>query len=231
MSDSALREVEREARLEAAPFAVLVAVALAVLSLVSLRADWRLLDGIGWWLWLAAAAPWAVLAVTLRTGLRRVPGRDMRQGIVRGLLVVVVAATLVQTGILVASLVSSDDLGISGPQLLQSGTTLWLSNVVAFGLAFWELDCGGPVERALSDRRHAPDFGFPQDDNPDLARPDWSPHLVNYLYLSTTNSIAFSPTDVMPLTRPAKALMTVESAVSVIAVLLIAARAINILQA
>ena len=124
-----------------------------------------------------------MLAVTLRTGLRRVPGRDMRQGIVRGLLVVVVAATLVQTGILVASLVSSDDLGISGPQLLQSGTTLWLSNVVAFGLAFWELDCGGPVERALSDRRHAPDFGFPQDDNPDLARPDWSPHLVHYLYL------------------------------------------------
>ena len=230
MSDSALREVEREARLEAAPFAVLVAVALAVLSLVSLKADWRL-DGVGWWMWLAAAGPWAILAVTLLTGLGRVPSRDMRRGIVQLLLGVVVAGALVQTGLLVASLVSSSNLGISGPQLLQSGTTLWLSNVVAFGLAFWELDCGGPVERALSDARRMPDFGFPQDDNPDLARPDWSPHLVDYLYLSTTNSIAFSPTDVMPLTRPAKAFMAVESAVSVIAVLLIAARAINILQA
>ena len=232
MSLGALHEAEREARLEAAPFAVLVAVAFVALALVSLRADWRLFDGVGWWLWLVAAAPFALLALALLAGLgRMVRSRDLRRRLVQVLLGVVVACSLIETALLVASLVSSNTLGISGPQLLQSATTLWLSNVVAFGLAFWELDCGGPVRRAMSAERRVPDFQFPQDENPGLARPGWTPHLVDYLYLSTTNSIAFSPTDVMPLTRPAKALMALESAVSVVAVLLVAARAINILHA
>ena len=160
-----------------------------------------------------------------------VKDRDRRRAVIQALLGVVVACSLIETALLVASLVSSSALGISGPQLLQSATTLWLSNVVAFGLAFWELDCGGPVRGAMSDRRRAPDFQFPQDENPGLAQPGWTPHLVDYLYLATTNSIAFSPTDAMPLTRPAKALMALEAAVSVVAVLLVAARAVNILQA
>jgi hypothetical protein len=40
---------------------------------------------------------------------------------------------------------------------------------------------------------------------------------------------AFSPTDAMPLTRPAKALMAAESTLSVVTVLLVAGRAVNIL--
>lgn len=232
MSDEAVREAEREARLEAAPFAVVVALAFIALALVSLRADWMLLDGVGGWLWLAAAAPFALLALTLVAGLGRVvQDRDRRRTLVQALLGLVVACSLIETALLVASLVSSSPLGISGPQLLHSATTLWLSNVVAFGLAFWELDCGGPVRRAMSDLRRTPDFQFPQDENPGLARPGWTPHLVDYLYLATTNSIAFSPTDAMPLTRPAKALMALESAVSVVAILLVAARAVNILNA
>ena len=111
-----------------------------------------------------------------------------------------------------------------------SAAVLWVANVIAFGLAFWELDGGGPVRRALADARQTPDIQFPQDENPALARPGWRPHLFDYLYLSTTNSIAFSPTDAMPLTHPAKALMTVESALSIVAVLFIAARAVNILH-
>jgi uncharacterized membrane protein len=163
-------------------------------------------------------------------GLGRVRERGRRRAIVQLLLCVVVVFSLIETGLLVASLVASSKLGIGGPQLLQSAATLWLSNVIAFGLAFWELDCGGPVRRALSEQRRTPDIQFPQDENPTLAQPEWAPHLVDYLYLSTTNSIAFSPTDAMPLTRRAKGLMTVESAVSVVAVLLIAARAVNILH-
>lgn len=232
MSDDAVREAEREARLEAAPFAVAVALAFIVLALVSVRADWRLVNDSGGWLWLAAAAPFALLALTLIAGLGRVVRHhDRRRAIVQTLLGVVVGCSLIETALLVASLVSSSPLGISGPQLLQSAATLWLANVVAFGLAFWELDCGGPVRRAMSDARRAPDFQFPQDENPGLARPGWTPHLVDYLYLATTNSIAFSPTDAMPLTRPAKALMALESAVSIVAILLVAARAVNILNA
>ena len=74
-----------------------------------------------------------------------------------------------------------------------------------------------------------PDFQFPQDENPELARDDWSPRLWDYLYVSLTNSIAFSATDTMPLTRMAKRLMAAESILSGITILLIAARAVNIL--
>jgi len=230
LSVAALREAEREARLEATPFTLVVALALVLLAVISQRAGWELFHGVGWWLWLLAAIPYGVLGLTLLTGLARVPRHDVRRRIVQVLLGVVVGCSVVETGLLVASLVTTSHLRISGPQLLLSAATLWLSNVVAFGLAFWELDCGGPVARALATGRPAPDFQFPQDENPGLAKPGWSPQLVDYLYLSTTNSIAFSPTDAMPLTHRAKALMAVESAVSVVAVLLVAARAVNILQ-
>jgi hypothetical protein len=131
--------------------------------------------------------------------------------------------------VLVISLVSHSAVHITGRQLLLSGGTAWLTNVIAFGLAFWELDCGGPVARALSTSPRKPDFQFPQDENPQLAREGWAPRLWDYFYVSLTNSIAFSPTDSMPLTRPAKALMAAESSLSAITVLLVAARAVNIL--
>ena len=103
------------------------------------------------------------------------------------------------------------------------------TNVVTFSLVFWELDSGGPVKRALAESRKHPDFQFPQDENPQLATRDWAPALVDYLYVSVTNSIAFSPTDAMPLTRSAKLFMGLEAGVSAVTVLIVAARAINIL--
>jgi uncharacterized membrane protein len=230
LEEERLREAERDARDEAAPFAALVVVALVVLALVSLSAGWRLFEGVGWWVWLVAAAPYAALALMLEVGLGRVRDRERRRAVVQLLLAIVVLFSLIEVSLLVASLVTSN-LGISGAQLLQSGVTVWLANVVAFGLAFWEVDCGGPVRRALSEKRVTPDLQFPQDENPTLATKDWAPHLVDYLYVSTTNSIAFSPTDAMPLSRQMKGLMAIEAAVSVVAVLLIAARAVNILNA
>ena len=74
-----------------------------------------------------------------------------------------------------------------------------------------------------------PDFEFPQMDSPQFAEPGWHPRLFDYLYVSFTNSIAFCPTDTMPLTRRAKALMLMEAAASASTVLLVAARAVNIL--
>jgi len=230
VSEAALREAEREAILEAAPFALAVTLVLALLAAVSAQADWKLFDGMGWWLWAVTAGVWGLLALVLLLGLGgMVPGRhDARRRVAQVLLGAVVAFSLVQTALLIASLVAAGTQ-VTGAQLLQTGATLWLANVVAFGLAFWELDCGGPVSRALAKHRTRPDFSFPQDADPELARPDWEPHLGDYLYVALTNSIAFSPTDTMPLTRPAKGLMGLESAVSVVALLLVAARAINIL--
>jgi hypothetical protein len=132
--------------------------------------------------------------------------------------------------VLVASLVAHSASHITGAQLLFSGGVVWLTNAVAFGLAFWELDCGGPVARVLATAPRRPDFQFPQDENPQLARQGWAPRLWDYFYVSLTNATAFSPTDSMPLTRPAKALMAAESTLSAVTVLLVAARAVNILR-
>ena len=89
-------------------------------------------------------------------------------------------------------------------------------------------DRGGPVRR-LESRPPLPDFQFPQMGSTELA-PHWHPLIFDYIYVSFTNSIAFSPTDVLPLTRRAKALMLSESTVSAVTILLVAARAVNILK-
>lgn len=230
MTAKDLREAEHEAIREAAPVALGVAVALGVLAAVSAHAGWEVVGGIGWWLWTVTAAAWLVLALVLLAGLSEtMGGRDRRRWLLERLLGAVVLLSVVQTALLVASLINASEVRVTGPQLLQSGATLWLSNVVAFGLAFWTLDAGGPVRRAMAHGRHPVDFAFPQDGDGRLGPRGWKPHLGDYLYVSLTNSIAFSPTDTMPLTRPAKGLMALGSLVSAITLLLVAARAINIL--
>jgi len=116
----------------------------------------------------------------------------------------------------------------AGP-LLITGGAIWLTNVIIFGLWYWEFDRGGPVARADATRTY-PDFQFVQMTSPQLAPPSWEPMFGDYLYLSFTNAAAFSPTDVMPLTRWAKTAMTVQSAVSIVTVALVVARAVNILK-
>jgi len=116
----------------------------------------------------------------------------------------------------------------AGP-LLITGGAIWLTNVIIFGLWYWEFDRGGPVARADATRTY-PDFQFVQMTSPQLAPPSWEPLFGDYLYLSFTNAAAFSPTDVMPLTRWAKTAMTVQSAVSIVTVALVVARAVNILK-
>ena len=127
----------------------------------------------------------------------------------------------------VASLVRGDEN--SGAQLLLKAITVWGTNVIAYGLWYWAFDRGGPALRLRPDPP-LPDFQFPQMENPQLAAPGWRPELVDYIYVSFTNSIAFSPTDAMPLSRWAKLLMLSESAISSLTVLLVAARAVNIFK-
>ena len=220
----------REARDDAAPVALAAAGVLVALALVSRHAEWDELGHGLWWMWLVVAVPYACLSATLLLGLGRLVRHDRRREIVIALLALVWVFNVAGVVLLVASLVAESGVQMTGRQLLFSGGAVWLTNVVAFGLAFWELDCGGPVARALATTPRKPDFQFPQDENPVLAREGWAPRLWDYFYVSLTNSIAFSPTDAMPLTRPAKALMAAESTLSAVTVLVVAARAVNILS-
>ncbi len=129
---------------------------------------------------------------------------------------------------LVVGLVHGTEGEAAGP-LLITGGVIWLTNVIVFALWYWEFDRGGPVARAHAARPY-PDFLFVQMTTPQLAPPHWEPMFSDYLYLSFTNATAFSPTDVMPLSRWAKMAMTVQAVVSVVTVALVVARAVNILK-
>jgi uncharacterized membrane protein len=117
----------------------------------------------------------------------------------------------------------------AGRSLIFYAIEIWFTNVLVFGLWFWELDRGGPGERTSIHHRQ-PDFLFPQMATPGVAPTDWTPSFVDYLYVSFTNAAAFSPTDTMPLTEWAKLLMLVQSLASLLTIALVAARAVNILN-
>jgi hypothetical protein len=116
----------------------------------------------------------------------------------------------------------------SAATLLLAGGSLWAANVLIFALWYWELDRGGPADRCHAVRMY-PDFLFPQLQQPGLAPPGWKPSFTDYLYLSFTNALSFASSDVAPLTRWAKLMMMLQSAVSVAAIALVIARAVNIL--
>ena len=144
------------------------------------------------------------------------------------LIAVMSLANAASAGRLIVDLVRG--LGIRDPaQLLLTGAAIWFTNVVVFGLWYWELDRGGPVHRATGSHPY-PDFLFPQMTSPEFAPPAWEPGFVDYFYVSFTNATAFSPTDTMPMTRWAKLTMLTQSAISVTTVALVIARAVNILK-
>ncbi len=131
-------------------------------------------------------------------------------------------------GHLIRRLIDNQMGSTAGP-LLASGASIYLTNVIVFGLWYWELDRGGPVGRLMG-RNPYPDFLFSQMTNENLAPPNWRPTFVDYLYTSFTNAMAFSPTDVLPLTRWAKTLMAIQAGVALGTVALVVARAVNILK-
>jgi uncharacterized membrane protein len=130
--------------------------------------------------------------------------------------------------LLIRGLVAGTE-GTDAGALLSTGAAIWLTNIIAFAVWYWQFDRGGPAARAHA-RRVLPDFQFVQMQNPDLAHPDWEPQFLDYLYLSFTNATAFSPTDVMPLSRWAKLTMLGQSLVSLLTLALVIARAVNILK-
>jgi hypothetical protein len=126
--------------------------------------------------------------------------------------------------------ITSGHLGQNAGQLLITGAVIWLTNVIVFGLWYWEFDRGGPVARAFNIGNRYPDFQFAQMVSPsEMVPPNWEPAYLDYLYLAFTNASAFSPTDVMPMSRWAKVAMTVQSIISIVTVALVVSRAVNIL--
>ena len=119
--------------------------------------------------------------------------------------------------------------GKDAAQLLGSGAAIYITNIIAYGIWYWLLDRGGPFARREG-KHPQPSFLFPQMTMGKLAPKNWVPRFFDYLYVSFTNATAFSPTDTMPLTRWAKALMMAQSLVALSTVALVVARAVNILS-
>ena len=146
-----------------------------------------------------------------------------------GLIMLISAANAISAILLIHAIIFALPNTSKPLPLLASGASVWATNVIAFGLWYWEFDRGGPIQRAEATRKY-PDLMFPQMGSPHLAPPDWEPYFVDYLYLSFTNATAFSPTDVMPLSRWAKLAMAAQSAVALAVGALVIARAVNILK-
>ena len=217
-------DLRTQGRREAAPAAAIILVVLATLALVSRVEGWELL-GLPWWIWLVLGFPAALLTGDLFLALR---GKGLARSRTAALLLLGFLAfgNFIALLILVAGLVTTDTADLSGGELLLTGFAIYTTDLVVFGLIFWEVESGGPMVRLESSVRDPIDFRFPQDDD---TAAGWTPGVWDYLYVSLTNSIAFSPTDTMPLTLRAKALMGLESFVAAVTVLLVAARAVNVL--
>ncbi len=166
----------------------------------------------------------AVIAVDPRSVTRR--SRELRVLSI-GLVSILVLGALWSTVLLIDGLVHGSPQTNSASDLLEAGSIVWLSNTIAFTLLYWELDGGGAAARAHEPPRY-PDLAFPQQLNPIIGPPGWSPRFVDYVYLSITNSMAFSPTDVMPLVPWAKLAMAVQAVISLGILGLVIARAVNV---
>ena len=171
--------------------------------------------------------PLVLIAPRLRQGLHLLE-RLWRRRAVLGLVGLISLGNAASVVILVHLIITGRHT--NGHELVRASINIWWTNVIVFGLWFWLLDGGGPLRRTQSRDRRDRDFLFPQQETPEIGSPGWRPRFVDYLYTSYTNAAAFSPTDTMPLTQWAKLLMLVESAASLLTLLMVAARAVNILS-
>ncbi|HEX8918229.1 MAG TPA: hypothetical protein VF898_06985 [Chloroflexota bacterium] len=181
--------------------------------------------------WLLPLVESALFIALLTARKMEDEGQEWQRGVAISLIAAMNAANIGSLILLIHSLVSSAAVHghkVTALNLMTWSAQIWLTNVIVFGLWFWELDRGGPVARCLPHHR-APDFLFPQMTNPDAAPPDWAPSFFDYLFTSFTNAAAFSPTDTMPLSEWAKALFMIQAFTSLATAVLVIARIANIL--
>lgn len=166
-----------------------------------------------------------ILALTIASPIRIVESARLRTVSI-ALIALITLANVVSLLELINALLHGTNAG--GRPLVYASLPIWLTNIIVFGLWYWELDRGGPAARMHANHRR-PDFMFPQQSLPGVA-PGWTPDFLDYLYTSFTNATAFSPTDTMPLTAWAKLLMMLQSIASLLIVALVVSRAVNILK-
>ena len=168
-----------------------------------------------------------LLGLVITTPTRHHNQSARLRALIVGLVGLVSLTTLISLILLARFLL--DGSHARGHALLFAGAVLWLTNILIFAIWYWELDRGGPAQRlAPNTGTAAPDFLFPQLAQSRLV-PGWRPGFVDYLYMSYTNATAFSPTDTLPLSPRAKLLMATQSLIALITVLLVVARAVNVL--
>lgn len=178
--------------------------------------------------WIVPALEIALLvALTVAVPMRHGHELQWQRNFSVGLIGVISAINMVSLCFLIYELLYRTER--TGAELIAAAMQIWLTNVLIFGLWFWELDRGGPGKR-LSLKKQHPDFLFPQMTVEGIGPANWTPRLVDYLYLAFTNATAFSPTDTLPLTTLAKFLMLVEALISLLTIALVAARAVNSLM-
>jgi uncharacterized membrane protein len=181
--------------------------------------------------WLFPAIICVLVAALLLLYPGRIDNRARHQRWLRISIALVLAGSTTYASIALVDvlIVGSAAITNSPGELVRTGGLVWVALLITFTFVYWELDSGGPAERAHTLRR-LPDLAFPQDLNPTVARPGWRPTFVDYLYLGLTNNLAFSPTDVMPLAHWAKLTMGLQSVASLLIVGLVIARAVNIFR-
>ncbi|WP_376795622.1 hypothetical protein [Thermogemmatispora sp.] len=178
--------------------------------------------------WLPLALEGVIVAAVLLFRLLARPAwpphhlHRLQRQLAFGLLAIVTLALGSAVALLIFNLPRSTRADI----LLRAAALLWTSNILVFALWYWEVDGGGPLGRHRRGHRAA-DFLFPQQAGGNSG--GWVPHFLDYLFLAFTTATAFSPTDTMPLTRRAKALMMLEALLSLLVLAILAARAVNIL--
>jgi hypothetical protein len=181
-------------------------------------------------LWILPGVQGALLVILIAANPHRI---NRQSAVLRSLSLGLAAILSLANGWSVVRLaidITQGNKGQTPAELLITGSLIWLTNVIVFGLWYWEFDRGGPVARALNQENRYPDFQFVQMVSPpEMVPPDWEPFFLDYLYLAFTNAAAFSPTDVMPLSRWAKVAMTMQAIISIVTVALVVSRAINIL--
>jgi hypothetical protein len=208
--------------------------AIAVLVAIGLQVTTPHAGRVPVW-WLFPVLEFLLLAIIIAIDPGRVDDRSVQvRRLTIGMIAIMTVGTMAGVAILAYDILSnsvlfhSPTVVLNATDLFGRGAALWVTNVIVFSLWFWELDRGGPAERAAGSGI-PPSFAFPENAMPEFAAEGWSPIYPDYLYLAFTNATAFSPTDSLPVKTWAKMAMMLQSLVSLVTAILVVARAINVL--
>ena len=179
--------------------------------------------------WVSYAVGFVVLTPMLVVALTG--GNTLWLRIERTMIILLAAVYVVNVAVELADLIGAVTLhpaSANAFSLLSSSVVIWTANILTFSLLYWQIDRGGPHARANS-LNVKPDWAFAQGAAPEDLPPDWQPLFLDYLYLGYNTATAFSPTDASPLTRRAKMLMMIESMISLLTLVIVLSRAINVI--